>query len=180
MGIRASHLVVDGTRTAATATPNLALAKAIHRTLGPTLAWSQEVLQECCEIHEAMLPRLLVSLYVPNRNMNGQLIPVRQTVRALRREISRTTGGQTTYQGSGDYVTVSGVDLDEDTAVIETFLPRTITNRLRRRLIRLFVEFGQIAKQEVVLVAVGQSGYWIPTAHLLHVKHDGGGLLRAG
>ena len=179
MKIRA-RAVIDGTGTAATPMTNVALAKEIHRTLGRTLGWSAEVLQECCEIHEAMLPRCLVGVHVPNRDMNGHLIPVQQIVSALRRGITRITGGQTTYKGSGDYVTASGVSLDEDTSVIETFLPRTITNRLRRRLIRLFVEFGRIAHQEVVLVAVGPSGYWIPTARLLNVRHDGGGLLRAG
>ena len=122
---------------------------------------------ECLAIFKAMVPRSLVRLYVPNKDLKGRPIPVRQIVSALRREISRMTGGQTTYAGSGDYTDSSGVTRDERTAVIETFLPRTITDAMRRRLIQLFVDFGRTHKQEVVLVGVGACGYKIPTAHLL-------------
>ena len=125
-----------------------------------------ELARECLAVFEAMLPRSQVKLFVPDLDKEGRLIPVKEIAAQLRRDIVRITGGQTTYTGTGDYVDSAEVGREEHTAVIETFLPRTITDSMRWELIGLFVAFGRRAQQEVVLVAVAARGYKIPIERL--------------
>jgi hypothetical protein len=125
-----------------------------------------ELARECLAVFEAMLPRSQVKLFVPDLDKEGRSIPVREIAAQLRRDIVQITGGQTTYTGTGDYVDSAEVSREEHTAVIETFLPRTITDSMRWDLIGLFVAFGRCTRQEIVLVAVETRGYRIPTEHL--------------
>jgi hypothetical protein len=147
--------------------------------------WPAEIVSECALIRAALLPRREVCLYVPNRDCLGQLISVEELVATLRVRIRRINGGQTTFRGCGDYVPPAGAVMDEDTSVIETYLPKVVSDALRDELINLFIAFGCSTRQEVVQVSVLKHAYWIPTGVLLDSAHielrtTAEGTLRAG
>jgi len=146
----------------------------------PTVSWPAELVTECELLGKGMVARGRVCLYVPNRDRIARIISLLEIVPALRSRIRQITGGQTTYRGSGDYVSPAGIVMDEDTAVLETFLPKVLTDSIRDRLTRLFVWFGYTTNQEEVQVAVRDLAYRLPTGMLLDAERKAAGRSKEG
>jgi len=60
--------------------------------------------------------------------------------------------------------------MDENTFVLETFLPKTLVDSIPERLLSLYVEFGYVANQDVVQVEVCHLAYWLPTGLLIDAE----------
>ena len=131
--------------------------------------WPPTVRGECEEIIGVLLPRCSVEIYVPNLDHVGRPINAKHFADELRQEITRVTGGQTSYRTDGDFNPVGAIGLVERTVVLKTFLPTVVNDALRLWLVDLLVRFGLSATQDVVQVEIASHGYWIHT-----------GLLRTG
>ena len=131
--------------------------------------WPPAIRIECEEIIGRMQPRCSVEIYVPNLDHAGQPIDAQHFADDLRQEITRVTGGQTSYRTEGDFQPAGAVGLAESTIVLKTFFPTVVNDALRLWLVDLLVRFGLSASQDVVQVEIASHGYWIHT-----------GLLRAG
>jgi hypothetical protein len=127
---------------------------------------------ECTLMRAAMVARSRVCVYVPNRDRAGELIAVGELVPALRSRLRRITGGQTTYHASGDYFPPTGIEMAEETAVLEAFLPRVVGDSVRSQLTALIIDFGYSARQEEVLVTVQGFAYWIATGSLIDAERE--------
>ena len=131
--------------------------------------WPSAVRIECEAIIGVLRPRCSVEIYVPNLDHAGRPIDAQHFADELRQEITRVTGGQTSYKTEGDFQPVGAVGVVESTIVLKTFLPTVVNDALRLWLVDLLVRFGHSAAQDVVQVEIASHGYWIHT-----------GLLRTG
>ena len=89
-----------------------------------------------------MRPRCSVEIYVPNLDHAGRPIDAQRFADELRQEITRVTGGQTSYKTEGDFQPAGEVGLAESTVVLKTFLPTVVNDALRLWLVNLLVRFG--------------------------------------
>lgn len=128
--------------------------------------WPEAVREECEEILGALRPRCSVEIYVPNLDHAGHPIDAKAIGDELRRMITGTTGGQTSYRTEGDFSPAGELGLVENTLVIKTFLPTVVNDALRVWFIDLLVSFGASAAQAVVQVEITSRGYWIHTGLL--------------
>jgi len=129
-----------------------------------------DLVRECTLMRAAMVPRCGVCLYVSDRDRTNACFTLDELVPAMRARIREITGGQTTYHAAGDYVPPIGVAMDEDTRVLETFLPKALTGSIRDRLTNLCIWFGCSTNQEVVQVSVRDLAYWLPTGLLIDAE----------
>ena len=134
-----------------------------------------ELVRECALMRTAMVARCRVCLYVTDHDRANEVIAVDALVCTLRALIREITGGQTMYHAVGDYVPPVGVAMDEDTRVLEIFLPKVLTDSIRDRLTNLFIWFGYSTNQEVVQVSVRDLAYWLPTGLLIDAKRAAAG-----
>lgn len=136
--------------------------------------WPSAIRTECEEIIGRLLPRCSVEIYVPNLDHAGTPIDAQHYADELRAEITRVTGGQTSFRTEGDFRPAGTVGLVENTIVLKTFLPTVVNDALRLWLVDLLVGFGLSAAQDVVQVEIASHGYWIHTELLRGRVGDAG------
>ena len=128
--------------------------------------WPDAIRSECEAIIGALRPRCSVEIYVPDLNYAGRPIDAKRFADELRREITRVTGGQTSYRTEGDFSPPGHVGMVENTLVIKTLLPTVVNDAMRLWVVALLVGFGLDAGQDVVQVEIESRGYWVHTGLL--------------
>ena len=105
----------------------------------------------CSRFLKALVPNIGLSIFVPDRDCDGQTFPQLAHVASLHALFDELCGGHAPpATGPGHYRGSA-----EHTIVVMAYLPGAVTEAVRRRLLAAILGFGVQARQREVLAIVG-------------------------
>lgn len=114
----------------------------------------------CSRFVAALLPNIRFEVSVPNQDCSGRVFPQLEHVCRFESLLSELCGGYAPpVAGTSRYQPQDKAGMNEFTIVLATYLPEHVTEEIGKRLLAAILVFGEEARQQEVLVAVGMFAF---------------------
>jgi hypothetical protein len=110
----------------------------------------------CTRFVEALEPNIKFEMSIPDQDCEGRTFPQLAYVAKVQSVLREFCGGHAPLlSGPTPYEPEVGPSMNEFTVVISSYMPECLEEETTWRLLAEILAFGDEARQEVVLVAVG-------------------------
>lgn len=117
--------------------------------------------RELEQIGPYLEPGVLVRVFIPSLDHSGRPLAVRDLAAKVATQLVEITKGATIFSGWGLWNNGGVAPLREPVEILETYLPATLDDDNRDRVLQIFNTLVRVAQQEVLLIVVGDKSFFV-------------------